>query len=145
MGAESTGEAGHICLSADVGGGDSVISKEMVQMNTRSSCRKIPLLASVEGPQLLHSCTVGDWMRRGSEGDGATTAATWLMTSELLHLLPSEGASAQPPGRMTANWSVCVWVCESVLMCERVIVGGVGTETCSFSPDMLCCSRGNRT
>lgn len=85
-----------------------MISKEMSQLRKRSSCWKIPLLASVEGLQLLHSLTVGDWMGRGSEGDGAAAAVTWLMTTELLNLLPSEGTSVWPPGRVTANWSVPV-------------------------------------
>lgn len=69
--------------------------------------------------------------------------ATWLMTSELLHLLPSEGASVQPPGGVTLNWSVPV--CVSVRRSGSWGGGVLGTETCSFSPGMLCCSGGNRT
>lgn len=62
------------------------------------------------------------WMRRESEGEGegVVAAAAWLMTSKLLHLRPSEGTSARPPGRVTANWSVLVCVCVRRRESERL-------------------------
>lgn len=72
--AESTCGWGHgPCLSVSRdGGGDSVVKNVIAQLIKMSSCRKIPLLASVEGLQLLYcssSSTVGAWVRRRSGGD----------------------------------------------------------------------------